>query len=243
CSQRVYPAESSCSASAPSSACPPTSRVMARDRRVSGGRVRAMRPSAVATTTGASPWARAYSAARRLRSQSREPTAPGRNCHSRPSRVTGHLPVRVSRSAERTWTSRSSPQRNTAGRPQAAATAAPTQARCTGWRPLTAAGQPPSSTRRISSAASGIVCNCLRNCSIGCGPCQHEKLGRLSGRRAASGRMARWAFSARRLFGGRGCKADGHDSPTQVISTGTIRENGSVLSVFPFTGRHARRQK
>ncbi|CAN3964279.1 Winged helix-turn-helix transcriptional regulator, partial [Dysosmobacter welbionis] len=83
----------------------------------------------------------------------------------------------------------------------------------------------------------------LRNCSIGCGPCQHEKLGRLSGRRAASGRMARWAFSARRLFGGRGCKADGHDSPTQVISTGTIRENGSVLSVFPFTGRHARRQK
>ena len=55
--------------------------------------------------------------------------------------------------------------------------------------------------------------------------------------------MARWAFSARRLFGGRGCKADGHDSPTQVISTGTIRENGSVLSVFPFTGRHARRQK
>ena len=112
-----------------------------------------------------------------------------------------------------------------------------------GWEPLTAAGQPPSSTRRISSAASGIVCNCLRNCSIGCGPCQHEKLGRLSGRRAASGRMARWAFSARRLFGGRGCKADGHDSPTQVISTGTIRENGSVLSVFPFTGRHARRQR
>ena len=116
-----------------------------------------MTASAVATTAEASPRARAYRAARRLRSQSREPTAPGRNCHSRPSRVTGRVPVRVSRSPARTWTSRSSPQRNTAGRPLPAATAAPTQARCTGWRPLTAAGQPPSSTRRISSATSGMV--------------------------------------------------------------------------------------
>ena len=66
----------------------------------------------------------------------------------------------------RVWTSRSSPQTNTAGRPVAFATAAPTQARCTGWRPVTAAGQPPASTRWTSSATWGSVLSFSRNRSI-----------------------------------------------------------------------------
>ena len=166
CSHRVYPAESRASASAFRSARPPTVSVTARLFSSSGGMVRAISASAVVTTTCGSRWARAYSAARRPRSHSRELTAPGRNCHSRLSSVTGSSPVSVRRSPASWRTSRSSPQTNTAGRPAAFATAAPTQARCTGWRPVTAAGQPPSSTRRTSSAVSGIVFSCRRNCSI-----------------------------------------------------------------------------
>ena len=54
-----------------------------------GGMVRAKRASTVATTTGALPAAIWCSAAKRLRSHSREETALGRNCHSLASSVTG----------------------------------------------------------------------------------------------------------------------------------------------------------
>ena len=167
CSQRTYPAESSLSASVFRSTRPPISSVMAKDFINSGGIVRAIRASAVTTAALTFPWASAYRAARRLRSQSREEMAPGRSFHSRDNSTTGVSPVSVSRSPLSCCTSRSSPQTKITGRSAAFATAAPIQARCTGWRPVTAAGQPPSSTRWISSETSGIVFSCLRNCSIG----------------------------------------------------------------------------
>ena len=131
-----------------------------------GGMVRAKRASTVATTTGALPAAIWCSAAKRLRSHSREETALGRNCHSLASSVTGVSPVRLCRSPASWRASRSSAQRNTMGRPAPAATAAPTQARCTGWVPVRTAGHPPFSTRLTSSATSGSVCRVFRNASI-----------------------------------------------------------------------------
>ena len=105
----------------------------------------------MATTTGAAPCAIRCSAARRLRSHSREETALGRNCHSLAKKVTGSVPVRLFRSPASCWASRSSAQRNTMGRFGPSATAAPMQARCTGWVPVRTAGQPPFSTRLTSS--------------------------------------------------------------------------------------------
>ena len=52
------------------------------------------------------------------------------------------------------------------GRPAPAATAAPTQARCTGAVPVRTAGHPPFSTRFTSSATSGRLCNIFKNASI-----------------------------------------------------------------------------
>lgn len=52
----------------------------------------------VTTTAGTAPEAMRYSAARRLRSHSREATALGRNCHSLASSVTGSCPVRLCKS-------------------------------------------------------------------------------------------------------------------------------------------------
>ena len=128
--------------------------------------VRAKSASTVATTIGALPAAIWYSAAKRLRSHSREETALGRNCHSLASSVTGVSLVRLCRSPASWRASRSSAQRNTMGRPAPAATAAPTQARCTGWVPVRTAGHPPFSTRLMSSATSGRVCKAFRNASI-----------------------------------------------------------------------------
>ena len=188
CWQRVYPADTRRSASSFRSARAPTSSVSAREWSSLGGSVRAHNASAVATVTAASPRERAYSAARRLRSQSREAMAPGRSCHSRPSSTTGSVPSSVCRSPRSCWASRSSPQTNTAGRSAARATAAPTQERCTGCKPVTATGQPPSSTRRTSSATSGMVWSCLRNCSIVASPCKNLEVSTCTSPRRPGGR-------------------------------------------------------
>ena len=124
-------------------------------RSVSGGSVRCIRPSTVATRIGAFPAARLHSEPMRCCSQPWEANTRSRSCHSRANSRLTSSPSSSCRSPAMRFASFSSAQTIKSGRCVLCRTAAASCARCTPERPDTAMGDVPASSESSSSRTSG----------------------------------------------------------------------------------------